>query len=58
MIDNKIALEKVKVLLENNPEQAKLIWQTFITLLDCVIATQPNGIKYSKFVDQIYRLNK
>ena len=58
MTDNKIALEKVKVLLENNPEQAELIWQTFITLLDCVVATQPNGIEYSKFVDQIYRLNK
>ena len=37
-----IVLEKTIALLENNPDQAEVIWETFINLLDCGSRTDAN----------------
>ena len=47
-----IALEKTIGLLENNPEQAELIWETFMNLLDCAARDDANhffGFKIERF---------
>ena len=46
------ALEKTIKLLEDNPEQAELIWHTFMNLLDCASRDDANhffGFKIERF---------
>lgn len=37
-----IVLEKTIALLENNPDQAEMIWETFMNLLDCASRSDAN----------------
>tara|TARA_R110000824_G_scaffold140797_1_gene307007 strand:- start:33 stop:275 length:243 start_codon:yes stop_codon:yes gene_type:complete len=37
-----IVLEKTIALLQNNPEEAELIWETFMNLLDCASRSDAN----------------
>ena len=37
-----IVLEKTIDLLQNNPEEAELIWETFMNLLDCASRSDAN----------------
>ena len=37
-----IVLEKTIALLENNPDQAEVIWETFMNLLDCASRSDAN----------------
>tara|TARA_R110001592_G_scaffold182978_2_gene426463 strand:+ start:907 stop:1188 length:282 start_codon:yes stop_codon:yes gene_type:complete len=37
-----IVLEKTIALLKNNPDQAEMIWETFMNLLDCASRSEAN----------------
>ena len=37
-----IVLEKTIALLQNNPEEAEMIWETFMNLLDCASRSDAN----------------
>ena len=41
-INEIIVLERTIALLENNPDQAEMIWETFMNLLDCASRSDAN----------------
>jgi hypothetical protein len=45
-------IEKTIALLEDNPDQAEMIWETFMNLLDCASRSEANhwfGYKIERF---------
>ena len=51
-INEIIVLDRTIDLLENNPDQAEMIWETFMNLLDCAARSEANhwfGYKIERF---------
>ena len=51
-INEIIVLERTIALLENNPDQAEMIWETFMNLLDCASRSEANhwfGYKIERY---------